>query len=64
MGRQNLARSIGDPEGVLEVLWLVLTAILAWVRPRQDLVVRHIVMSWIPAIGRRGGKKPLGQRLT
>jgi len=49
---------------VLELHWLLVTAVLAWVRPRHDLVVRHIVMSWIPAIGRRGGKKPLGQRLT
>src|SRR5438270_10226235 len=58
------AHEIGDAEGVLELLWLLLTTVLAWVRPRHDLVVRHIVMSWIPAIGRRGGKKPLGQRLT
>jgi len=65
VGRENVTRTeISDAEGVLELLWLLLTTVLAWACPRHDLVVRHIVMSWIPAIGRRGGKKPLGQRLT
>jgi hypothetical protein len=31
------AARIGDPEGVLELLWLLLMTILAWARPRQDL---------------------------
>ncbi|OLE97368.1 MAG: hypothetical protein AUG75_09150 [Cyanobacteria bacterium 13_1_20CM_4_61_6] len=40
MGRLILARpQIGDAEGVLELLWLLVTTVLAWVRPRQDLVL-------------------------
>jgi hypothetical protein len=33
------ARQIGDAGHVLELLWLLLTAILAWARPRRDLVL-------------------------
>jgi hypothetical protein len=42
--RAKLARAeIGDAEGVLELLWLLLTAVLAWVRPRHDLVLENLV---------------------
>src|SRR5207248_6245463 len=35
---------IGDAEGVLELLWLVLTAVGAWLRPRQDLVAENLLL--------------------
>src|SRR5438045_3593518 len=38
------AGRIGDPQGVLELLWLLLTTILAWVRPRQDLVLENLLL--------------------
>lgn len=45
MRRQNLARAeIGDPEDVLELLWLRLTIVMAWVCPRQDLVFENLLL--------------------
>jgi hypothetical protein len=42
---QNLARAwIGDAQEVLELLWLVLTTALAWVRPRHDLVLENLLL--------------------
>jgi hypothetical protein len=38
------AARIGDPEGVLELLWLLLTMILAWLRPRQNLVLENLLL--------------------
>jgi transposase InsO family protein len=35
---------MGDAEGVLELLWLVLTVALAWARPRQDLVTENLLL--------------------
>ena len=35
---------IGDPEGVLELLWLLLTTVLVLVRPRQDLVLENLLL--------------------
>src|ERR687885_1889434 len=29
---------------MLEVLWLLLTALLAWARPRQDLVLENLLL--------------------
>jgi hypothetical protein len=29
---------------VLELLWLLLTAVLVWVRPRQDLVLENLLL--------------------
>jgi hypothetical protein len=29
---------------VLELLWLLLTTVLAWVRPRQDLVLENLLL--------------------
>ena len=43
VGRQNVAPHISDAEGVLELLWLVLTAVLAWLRPRRDLVAENLL---------------------
>ena len=44
-GRRNLGRrQIGDAEGVLELLWVLLTAVLAWARPRQDLVLENLLL--------------------
>ena len=43
--RQNLARAdIGDAEGVLGLLWLLIMTLLAWVRPRQDLVLENLLL--------------------
>ena len=36
--------NIGDPEDVLELLWLLLTTVLTWVRPRQDLMVENLLL--------------------
>src|SRR5947209_7538340 len=45
VGGQNLARAyIGDAEGVLDLLWLLLTTVLAWLRPRQDLVLENLLL--------------------
>jgi hypothetical protein len=45
VGRHNLGRvEIGDPEGVFELLSLLLTTILAGVRPRQELVLEHLLL--------------------
>src|SRR5436309_4197654 len=38
------AGRIGDPQGVLELLWLVLTTILTSLRPRHDLVVENLLL--------------------
>ena len=35
---------IGDAEGVLQLYWLLLTAVLAWVRPRHDLVLENLLL--------------------
>src|ERR671939_282677 len=35
---------IGDAEGVLELVRLVLTSVLAAVRPRQDLVLENLLL--------------------
>jgi putative transposase len=44
VGGQNVERAeIGDPEGVPELLWLLATTILAWVRPRRDLVRQNLL---------------------
>src|SRR5437588_10559637 len=29
---------------MLELLWMLLTAVLAWVRPRQDLVLENLLL--------------------
>jgi transposase InsO family protein len=45
VGRRNPERlPIGDPEGMFEVLSLLLTAVLAWVRPRNDLVLEYLLL--------------------
>src|SRR5205085_437937 len=33
-----------DAEDVLELLWLVLATVLAWARPRQDLVLENLLL--------------------
>jgi hypothetical protein len=35
---------IGDAEGVLELVRLLLTTILVWVRPGQDLVLENLLL--------------------
>ena len=45
MGGQNLARApISNLGCVFELLWLLLATVLAWVRPRQDLVLEHLLL--------------------
>ena len=45
MGWQNLARApISNLGCVLELLRLLLTAMLAWVRPRHDLVLENLLL--------------------
>jgi hypothetical protein len=36
---KTLAEEIGDPEDVLELLWLLLSAVLTSLRTRQGLVL-------------------------
>jgi hypothetical protein len=43
-GRTSDGLPIGDAEDVLELLWLLVTAVLAWVRPRQDLVLENLLL--------------------
>jgi transposase InsO family protein len=35
---------IGDAEGVLELFWLLLTAVVAWARPHHDLVLENLLL--------------------
>jgi hypothetical protein len=35
---------ISDAEGMLELLWLLATSALAWVRPRQDLMLENLLL--------------------
>ena len=45
MGGQNLARApISNLGCVFDLLWLLLTTVLAWARPRQDLVLENLLM--------------------
>ena len=45
VGRQNLARApISNLGCVLEFLWLLLTTVLAWARPRHDLVLENLLL--------------------
>jgi hypothetical protein len=41
VGGKTSDKVIGDAEGVLELLWLLLTTLVAGVRPRQDLMVKN-----------------------
>jgi transposase InsO family protein len=45
VGRQNLTRTrISNLAGVFDLLWLLLTAGLAWARPRHDLVLENLLL--------------------
>src|SRR5438105_1416785 len=41
VGGQNLGRPNGDAEGVLELLCILIPTVLAWLRPRHDLVLEN-----------------------
>ena len=43
-GGKSRAPHISDAEGVPDLLWLVLTAVLAWLRPRRDLVAENLLL--------------------
>src|SRR6266704_1446098 len=38
------APQIGDATGVLELVWLLFTILVAWLRPRQDLVLENLLL--------------------
>src|SRR6266704_2202225 len=38
------APQIGDAAGVLELVWLLFTIVVAWLRPRQDLVLETLLL--------------------
>ena len=42
-GGKTSCAQIGDAEDVLELLWLLLTTVLAWARPRQDLLLENLL---------------------
>src|SRR5947209_15107225 len=45
VGGQNLARApISNLGCVLELLWLLLTTVLAWARPRHALVLENLLL--------------------
>ena len=35
---------MGDAEGVLDLIWLLTTSLLAWPRPRHDLVLENLLL--------------------
>jgi hypothetical protein len=41
---KTLAEEIGDPEDVLELLWLLLSAVLTSLRTRQGLVLENLLV--------------------
>jgi hypothetical protein len=53
-GKSSDGPQIGDAEGVFEVLWLLLTTLLACVRPRRDLVVENLLLRHQLAVLTRG----------
>src|ERR687885_86330 len=57
------AQEISDAEGVLELLWLLLTAVLACVRPRQDLVLENLLLRHQLAVLTRPTRTPRRARL-
>ncbi len=45
MGRQYVVRAqISDAQHVFDLVWLLVTTILAWVRPRRDLVLENLLL--------------------
>jgi len=57
VGRQNVARPwISDAVGVFDLLWLLATTVLAWARPRHDLVLENL---WRWKSRARGGRPHL-----
>ena len=38
------AARLSDADDVLELLWLLFMTVLAWVRPRQDLVLENLLL--------------------
>jgi hypothetical protein len=44
VGKTPRSRGIGDAQDVLELLWLLLTAGVAWAYPRQDLVLENLLL--------------------
>ena len=54
---------IGDAEGVLELLWLVATAVFGWARPRRDLVLENLLLRHQRAVLTRPTRARPGARL-
>src|SRR6266571_7164560 len=69
VGRQNLTRAqISDADDVLELLWLLFTAVQVVVRRRHDLVIENLLLRHQLAVLTRptrrrphGSASPLGQ---
>jgi putative transposase len=57
------AHEISDAEGVLELLWLLLTTVLAWARPRHDLVAENLLLRHQLAVLTRPTRSPRRARL-
>ena len=57
------AAEIGDAKDVFELLWLLLTTILAWVRPRHDLVLENLLLRHQLAVLTRPTRTPRRARL-
>jgi hypothetical protein len=63
--RQNPARAgIGDPQGLLELLSLLLRTVLACVRPRQDLVLENLLLRHQLAVLTRPTRTRLRRQLS
>ena len=57
-GAKPRAGSIGDAYGVLELLWLLVTTVQAWMRPRQDLVLENLLLRHQLAVLARPNANP------
>src|SRR5262249_2576115 len=44
IGIKTRPRGIRHPEEVFALSWLLLTTVLAWVRPRHDLVLENLLL--------------------
>ena len=64
MGRQNLTRTeISDALSVFELLWLLIVTVVAWLRPRQDLVLENLLLRHQLAVLTRPTRSRRGFRL-
>src|ERR1700716_554988 len=62
-GAKRRTTVIGDAEGVLELVWLLLMSVLAWLRPRHDLVLENLLLRHQLAVLTRPTRTRPGARL-